>query len=51
MFSTTMYIFYSLTVVFGKPIESNEYQDLNINELRELVLNKIITLKENRGNK
>ena len=40
-----------LTVVFGKPIESNEYQDLNINELRDLVLNKIITLKENRGNK
>ena len=40
-----------LSVVFGKPIDSNEYQDLNINELRDLVLNKIITLKENRGNK
>ena len=40
-----------LSVVFGKPIDSNEYQDLNINELKDLVLNKIITLKENRGNK
>ena len=40
-----------LTIVFGKPIHSNEYQELNIEELRNLVLKRIIGLKQDRGYK
>ena len=38
-----------LTIVFGKPIHSNEYQELNIEELQSLVLKRIIALKQDRG--
>ena len=32
-------------------IERKQQEQVSFNELRDLVLNKIITLKENRGNK
>ena len=35
-----------LTIVFGEPIESSEYLNLNISELQDLVLKRILELKK-----